>query len=364
MKFGGICSALTAAAASTWISVHPAAAQSGGISIYQEINNNVVQNILQNVRDQLRRQGAVPPSSGRLGFAATGSDFDNRDPFAFRGAEDARQALAYAKAPSTIPDVVSGWLYGGNLIGGIDRSITAGTVTDTSSVTGAFDVTKIGIFTVDDALTFIGTGGGSWSYQGGLLTVDTSAPSTSITVSYLRGGLSADLTSFVGWTRSTLSAPGFLPAVIEGNSLGSTGNVQYRFDFPFSVFIEPGIGMTYSEGYTKNFGTKISDTTEVHGGARFGTQMKWMDYIIQPSLSLFAYQITDSSALGAVGPVIPSSAIGYRGSGKIAVIWSPSFSSYFEVHAIGQTGGPSIPIAGYSPTQTTGFQGGIRYTWN
>ncbi|MCK1287276.1 autotransporter domain-containing protein [Bradyrhizobium sp. 44] len=364
MKRARIWGAFTAAAALTWILVQPATAQSGGISIYQEINDNVVQNILQNVRDHLRRQGAVPPSSGRLRFGADGSKFDSRDPFAVRGVDDPFQALAYAKATRAAPAVATGWLYSGNLIGGIDRSMTAGIVTDTSSVTGAFDVTKIGIFTGDDALTFIGTGGSSWSHQGGLLTVDTSAPSTSITVSYLRGGLSADLTSFLGWTRSTLSAPGFVPAVIEGNTLGFTGNVQYRFDFPFSVFIEPGIGMTYSEGYSENFGIKISDTTEVHAGARFGTQMKWMDYIVQPSLSVFAYQITDSSALGAVGPIIPSSAIGYRGSGKIAIVWSPSFSSYLEVHAIGQTGGPSAPIAGYNPTQTSGVQAGLRYTWN
>jgi len=353
-----------AAAAFTLIVAQPAAAQSAGISRYQEINNNVVQNILQNVRDQLRRQGVVAPSPGRLGFGAGGSDFDNRDPFAVRGFDDPFRALAYAKAPGGVPAVASGWLYGGNVIGGADRSMTAGIMTDTSSVTGAFDVTKIGVFTGDDALTFIGTGGDSWSHQGGLFTVDTSAPSTSVTVSYLRGGLSADLTSFVGWTRSTLSAPGFAPAVIEGSSIGFTGNVQYRFDFPFSVFIEPGIGMTYSEGYTENFGTKLSDTTEVHGGARFGTEMKWMTYTVQPSVSVFAYQITDSSALGVVGPIIPTSAIGYRGSGKIAVIWSPSFSSYLEVHAIGPAGGPSKPIVGYSTTQTTGLQAGLRYTWN
>ncbi|MBB4381967.1 hypothetical protein SAMN05216573_102466 [Bradyrhizobium sp. Rc3b] len=362
MKFRAFSS--VAAAAFTLMVAQPAAAQSGGISIYQEINNNVVQNILQNVRDQLRRRDIVLPSSGRLAFGVGGSDFDNRDPFAARGVDDPFRALAYAKAPGAVPAVASGWLYSGNLIGGVDRSMTAGIVTDTSSVTGAFDVTKIGIFAGDDALTFIGTGGGSWSHQGGLLTVDTTAPSTSVTVAYLRGGLSADLTSFVGWTRSTLSGSGFAPAVIEGNSLGFTGNVQYRFDFPFSVFIEPGIGMTYSEGYSENFGTKISDTTEVHGGARFGTQMRWMDYTVQPSVSLFAYQITDSSALGVVGPIIPTSAIGYRGSGKIAVVWSPSFTSYIEVHAIGPASGPSKPLAGYSPTQTTGVQAGLRYTWN
>ncbi|PJG54550.1 hypothetical protein CVM73_15115 [Bradyrhizobium forestalis] len=64
-----------------------------------------------------------------------------------------------------------------------------------ASVTGAFDVTRIGIFTGSDALTFMGTGGDAWSHQGGLLNVDTSVPSTSATLAYLNGGFSLDLTS-------------------------------------------------------------------------------------------------------------------------------------------------------------------------
>jgi hypothetical protein len=363
MKLAGSSSGSVAAAAFILILTQPAAAQSNGISLYQQINNNVVQNILQDVRDQIRGR-RVPLPRARLGFAAGGSDFDNRDPFTVRGFDDPFRALAYATAPQEPPAIASGWLYGANMVGGADRSMTSGTSTETWSVTGAFDVTKIGIFAENDALTFMGAGGDASSHQGGLLNVDTSAPSTSGTLAYLRGGFSADLTSFVGWTRSNVSIAAFAPTVIDSSSVSFTGNLQYRFDFPYSVFIEPGMGMTYSEGHTANFGMKISDTTEVHAGARFGTEMKWMTHTIAPTLSVFAYQVVDSSALGVVGPIIPSSAIGYRGSGKIEVIWTPSFSSYLEIHAIGQASGPSKPIAGYSPTQTTGVQAGLRYTWN
>ncbi|MBR0783832.1 hypothetical protein [Bradyrhizobium iriomotense] len=364
MRFRGFSSVSAAAAAAfLLILAQPAAAQSGGISLYQQINNNAVQNLLQSLRDQIRaRRPGSPPT--RLPFSAGGSDFDARNPFAVTGFDDRFEALAYAKAPAGTPAVASSWLYGANLIGSGERSMTGGIITDTASVTGAFDVTKIGIFNGNDALTFMGTGGDARSHQGGLLNVDTTVPSTSATLAYLNGGFSLDLTSFVGWTRSALSGPVFVPTVIEGSSVGFTGNVQYRIDLPYSVFIEPGIGMTYSEGYTANFGTKLSDTTEVHAGGRLGTEMKWMTYTVQPAVSLFAYQITDSSALGVVGPIFPSSAIGYRGSGKISVVWSANFSSYLEVHATGQASGPSKPIAAYNTTQTTGVQAGLRYTWN
>ena len=181
------------------------------------------------------------------------------------------------------------------------------------------------------------------------------------TLSYSNGGFSADFTSFASWTRSTVhTVP---PVVADGSLLGYTVNAQYRFDLPFSVFIEPTIGVTYTEGYTANFGVKLSDATEMHGGARFGTEMKWMGYTVQPTLSATVNQTVDSSAVGVVGPILPVSVTGFQGSGKITVIWTPNFSSYVEVHATGMTG-PSKPILGYSTTQTTGAQAGLRYQWN
>ncbi len=360
MRFPGRLGAPAIGAAFLMLFAESAAAQSGR-NLYLEINNSVVQNILLSVRDQIRA-GRPVSSPGRLGFGAVASDFDNRNPFAGGPFNAPFRALAYAKAPAAAP--APAWLYGANLAGSGDRSMTWGIATDTSTVTGAFDVTRIGIFAEGDALTFVGSGATSWSHQGGLLTVDTSAPATSGTLAYLNGGFSADFTSFAGWTRTAASIASFPLPIIEASSLGFTGNVQYRFDFPYSVFIEPTIGVTYSEGYTANFGSKISDMTEVHAGARVGTAMKWMDFIVQPTVSASAYQITDSNALGFTGPIIPQSVIGYRASSRVAVIWTPNFSSYLEVRASGMAGGPTKPIPTYSMTQTTGLQGGLRYTWN
>ena len=331
--------------------------QSAGSTLQQDIINGVVQNIIQNVRDQIHARLVSPP--GRLGFNADESDFDNRDPFAVHGSPDPFRALGYAKAPAMAPDPGSAWLYGVNVVGAGDRSVTSGIGTYVSTVTGAFDVTKIGIFTSSDALTFIATGSDSWGHQGGLVSVDTSTPSPSGTLSYSNGGFSADFTGFASWTRTAVSIVPFPAAVMEGSLLGYTGNAQYRFDLPYSVFIEPTIGVTYTEGYTANFGAKISDTTEVHGGARFGTEMKWMGYKVQPTLSASVYQIVDSSAVGVVGSIIPSSMIGFRGSGKVTVIWTPSFSSFLEAHASGMTGASQSNLA-FSTTQTTGAQAGLR----
>ncbi|MDO9385022.1 MAG: hypothetical protein Q7T86_19420 [Hyphomicrobiaceae bacterium] len=360
MRFPGRLGAPAIGAAFFMLFAESAAAQSGR-NLYLEINNSVVQNILLSVRDQIRA-GRPVSSPGRLGFGAVASDFDNRNPFAVGPFDAPFRALAYAKAPAAAP--APAWLYGANLAGSGDRSMTWGIATDTSTVTGAFDVTRIGIFAEGDALTFVGSGATSWSHQGGLLTVETSAPATSGTLAYLNGGFSADFTSFAGWTRTAASIASSPLPIIEASSLGFTGNVQYRFDFPYSVFIEPTIGVTYSEGYTANFGSKISDMTEVHAGARVGTAMRWMDFIVQPTVSASAYQITDSNALGFTGPIIPQSVIGYRASSRVAVIWTPNFSSYLEVRASGMAGGPTKPIPTYSMTQTTGLQGGLRYTWN
>ena len=352
--------ALVVVAGAFLLMAQPAAAQSNGSTLQQNAINRVVQTIIQSVRDQVRARRLVAPS-GRLGFNGDESNLDSRDLFAAEDIPDTFRALAYAKAPATAPAPGSMWLYGANVVGADDESKTAGIGTSVATSTGAFDVTKIGIFTDSDALTFIATGSHAWSHQHGLVTVDNSTPSISGTLSYSNGGFSADFTDFASWTRSTLqTAP---PMVVNGSLLGYTVNAQYRFDLPLSVFIEPTIGVTYTEGYTANFGTKLSDATELHGGARFGTEMRWMGYTVQPTLSALVSQTVDSSAVGVVGPIITVSVTSFQGSGKITVIWTPNFSSFLEAHAVAMTG-PSKPILGYNTTRTAGAQAGLRYSWN
>ncbi|MBN9007127.1 MAG: autotransporter domain-containing protein [Rhizobiales bacterium] len=336
----------------------PAAAQSAGRTIQQEAINRVVQTIIQSVRDQVHDRKLVAPS-GPLGFAAGESEFDSRNPFATQDIPISFSALAYAKAPPAAPG--SSWLYGANLTGADDESKTAGISTSIATTTGAFDVTKIGVFTMSDTLTFIASGSNAWSHQHGPFSIDNTTPSVSGTLSYSNSGFSVDFTSFVSWTRSTFqTAPAI---VVNGNLLGYTANTQYRFDLPSAVFIEPTIGMTYTEGYTANFGTKVSDTTEVHGGARVGATMPWMGYTVQPTLSALVSRTVDSSAAGFPGPIVPAGVIGFQGSARVTVIWTPNFSSFVEAHATGMTG-PSVPTLGYNTTRTVGAQAGLRYSWN
>ncbi|MBR0839525.1 hypothetical protein JQ607_04900 [Bradyrhizobium liaoningense] len=369
MQFSKLFKGLLAAAAVAVVMVQPAAAQTNS-NIPREVVNNVVQNIIQNVRDQIQQRKIVS-RSGVMRFSGETSDFDGRDPFASNGISDPFSALAYAKAPYTkapalaAPPVAT-WLYGANLVGSGDKGTTLGTETSVATVTGAFDVTKIGIFTATDALTFIGTGSHTWSHAftggtafAGPFVFDGSVPSTSGTLSYINGGFSADFTALASWTRTStnLAIVGGIP---DASSAAYTLNGQYRFDFPYTVWIEPTAGVTYTEAYTANFGSKTGETTEVHGGARAGFETKWMGFTIQPTVSGQVFKIVDISGFGA-GSV--DGAYGGRGSGKITVLWTPQFSSFIEIHASGTTLPKTGLALGTSGTQVVGTQAGLRYTW-
>jgi hypothetical protein len=337
----------------------PASAQ----SIQQLIVNNVIQNILQDVRDQIQGRRIVTPP-GMMRFSGEESDYDNRNPFALQGKDDPFGALAYAKAPPMAAAPPATWIYGINAVGTGDETHAAG-FTGTTSVTGtgAFDVTKIGIFTATDALTFIATGSDTWSHTSGGTLFNSETPSASGTLAYVNGGFSTDFTATASWTRDT--AIGLVAPPADSSSMSYTGNLQYKYDLPNTFFIEPTVGTTYTDLYTANFGTWTGYSEEVHGGARFGAEVKWMSYMVQPSLTVVGFRVVETSTtLGAVAgaaaiPGLPaaaggtgSMAPGVRASGKLNVIWTQNFSSYIEAHA--------IELAG---SDTTGGSVGLRYTW-
>jgi hypothetical protein len=247
----------------------------------------------------------------------------------------------YTKAPP--PAAAPLWLYGANLVGRFGQSYTFGNQINIGTVTGTFDVTKIGIFTTTDALTFIGTGSGSFahSFAGAFSQWDSSTPAGSGTLSYLNGGFSADLIVLASGTDYTARVA--LVAPTNNSVVSVIGNGQYRFDFPYSVFIEPTAGVTYAEVYTSSFGMKVADCTEVHGGARIGTEMKWMGYTVQPVLSGSVFQIEDFNVstnpiAATIIPESPNLGLGDRGSAKITVLWTENFSSYLEGHTSGLAG--------------------------
>jgi len=366
MIFSRFVKGVAAAVALFLLMAQPASAQSDYVQ--REIVNNIIQNILQSVRDEIQHRRLVTPAR-RLPFSGEDAEFNNRDPFAARGESNPFAALAYAKAPPMAPAVSQQWLYGANLIGSGDQSYTFGTRIDTQTVTGAFDVTKIGIFTATDALTFIGTGSNSWSHSftAGIgpvagFSLDSTIPAASGTLSYLNGGFSADFTSLASWTSNSASLGFVAPA--DSSAVSLTGNAQYRFDFPYSIFFEPTAGVTYTEVYTSNFGTKLADATEVHGGMRVGTEMKWMGFTVQPTLSGAVFQVVDintTAVAAGIPAATPSQVLGGRGSAKITVLWTPNFSSYLEGHTSGVAGTKTFPAI--AAVQTTGVQAGLRYTW-
>ncbi|SHL08662.1 hypothetical protein SAMN05444159_4956 [Bradyrhizobium lablabi] len=345
--------------------------------IEDQIIRNVIQNILQNVRDQIQSR-KVLPAPGMLRFSAEESEFDNRNPFAAQGSDNPFAALAYAKSPvlKAPPMAVAPaplWIYGVNAVGSEDLSRSFGTVSSTSTGTGAFDVTKIGIFTASDALTFVATGSDSWSHTSGFTFSDSNTPSGSGTLAYTNGGFSTDFTVTASWTRTTLIGLGIVGTVPDTSSLSYTDNVQYKYDLPYSVFIEPTVGVTYTELYTANFGMKTGDSTEVHGGARIGTQMKWMGFVVEPQISGAVFKVVDQSGIVAAPGLPPGfggvpvavagvteTGLGGRGSAKVNVIWTDHFSSYFEGHGSGVAG---TKTQGFVATQTIGGSVGLRYTW-
>jgi hypothetical protein len=338
----------------------PASAQ----SIQQQVINNVIENILQDVRDQLQGRRVLP--SGRaLRFSSEGAnDFDANAPFAESNPNDPFNALAYTKTGPVYTKapvaVAPTYLYGINLVGSGDQSRAAGITTSSASATGAFDVTKIGIFTASDALTFVATGSGVWSHAIG---IDTDTGSGAGTLAYTNGGFSTDFTANASWTHESLAAVGIV-APPNSTSLSYTGNVQYKFDLPTTWFFEPTIGFTYTDLYTANFGTQIGDSTEVHGGARVGFDAVWYSVRVQPSITMAAFSIVGQSGAGAAATpglpagvgvaagATPTGALGGRGSAKINFLWTDHFSSFIEAHA-----------SAIASTNAAGASGGLRWTF-
>jgi hypothetical protein len=349
MKFGFAATAVGLAL--SCVVAAPASAQ----TVEERILANIIQDTLQSIRDQIQSRKPFAPAEGTLTFSAERSEFDNRNPFAAQDSSNPFGALAYAKAPAAAaPTPV--WFYGINAIMSGDRTTSIGSVATTTTAVGAVDVTKLGIFTASDALTFLATGSNSWSHiPTGFFNSTT--PSGSGTLAYTNGGFSTDFTATASWTSNTSILAG-IAAPANSSLLAYTGNVQYKYGLIYSWFIEPTVGSTYTDFYTANFGMWTGSSTEVHGGARVGCEFMFAGVKLQPSISGAAFEIVNVSGGGGVAAaglpnvVAQLNKLGGRGSGKINFIWTDSFSSYIEAHASGVAG-----------TQTVGVQGGLRYTF-
>jgi hypothetical protein len=322
-----------------------------------------VQNTLWTIHDAVRSRTPTAPESRRMPFAGEESDFDARRPFEQR-TQGAFDALGYAKAPAMAPAAAPVWLFGVNAIGAGDETRTGGTNTTSPSASAAFDVTKIGIFTASDALTFVATGTGIRANTFGL-QIDTGSGAG--TLAYTNGGFSADFTTAATWSNPKSVIAGFI-APANSSSISYTGNVQYKYDLPYTVFIEPTIGVTYMETWTANFGTRTGNATEFHAGGRIGMEWTWIGYKVQPQLAGQVFKNVIQAGLLAGGvPGLPGAlagndaGLGGRGSVRFNVIWTPNLSSFLDIHgsALSGTKTPSTLVA----TQTFGGSIGGRYSW-
>ena len=116
-------------------------------------------------------------------------------------------AGTYTKAP---PMVAPTYIYGLNLIGSGDWSRAAGITVSSFGATGAADITKIGILSAYDALTFVFTGSGVWSNAP---AIDTNTAVGAGTIAYINGGFSTDFTVSGSWSSTSHpSAPGGAPS--------------------------------------------------------------------------------------------------------------------------------------------------------
>jgi hypothetical protein len=335
--------------------------QAKASSITDQIIQNVIQNILQDVRDQIQRRTMRPP----LAPPNRALRFSGDDANSASSADDPFKALGYAKMPtkaSPLQTAVAApyFIVGFNVTGSGDssRSTAGGVTINTSSfaATGAVDVTKIGIFTPSDALSVVFTGSGIWSRSTG---VDSTTSVGAGTIAYVNGGFSTDFTVVGNWTRTSITG-GTAP---DSSGVSYSPNVQYKFDLANGWFIEPTIGVSFTETFADNFGTKTGDSTELHGGARIGTEIMWNGIRVQPSVSGAVFTIVHQSGAGATtgpggaplagsGSTSQEGDVGGRGSGKLNFVWSNSFSSFIEVHG-----------SGIANTTDIGGSGGLRWTF-
>jgi hypothetical protein len=318
-------------------------------AVEREIFRNALENILRDVRDQIQRRTLVPlPSQNlpmRFSGEATNVAARVEEPFA---------ALGYAglvrKAPPMVAPLLPAYIVGANLNASVDRSFTTGVVTNSVSITGAGDITKIGVFHTTDAISVILTGSGIFSRIPGIVTTNTTTSVGAGTIAYVNGGFSTDLTWNGMWTRTSLAAGG-IAAAPNTSAASFTPNAQYKFETGHGSFFEPTVGLTYTETYTANIG-KTGDNTEVHGGVRVGFQTMWDSVRVQPMVSVAAFTFVGASVAGAGVAPVTLGQVGLRASGKVNFIVTDRFQGFVEAH-----GNAIVNTTAY------GAMGGVRWSF-
>lgn len=328
------------------LDTQPAKAQ-GASEISRQVINSTIQSVIQTIRDRLQRKSLPREATTRpLRFAPDGS------PTA-QYFDEVFGALGYAKSPMVTkapaapppPPPPLQWAISGT--GSLDqqRTTVAGfeTTTNTEAATGTGSVTKIGVFGPSDAWVVGVVGGGSFSQQSG---VRTTTPSVGTFTAYVNGGFSADFTFLTSWSHTTtplLGAP-----TPNSTAYSYTGDVQYKFDLATGWWIEPTVGVTFTQTTFDAVGAVHGESTQVQGGARIGTEVLWNGVRVQPTITGLAYSNVHISTGGIVGGVAAGTDEGQvwgKGALKFTFLFTDQFSAFIEGNVRGTSG--TVDAIGY-----------------
>jgi hypothetical protein len=328
-------------------SIQPANAQSAdeiSRQVSRQVVNESIQSVIQSIRDQIQRRLAPAPAVRPLRFSADGNPTEAYYDEVFG-------ALGYAKssmptkasvaplAPPPPPPPALMW--GISVTGSVDqqRTTIAGlsTTTNTGSVVGTGDVTKIGVFTASDAVVIGVNGSGSRATTSGT-EAKTSGVGTFI--AYINGGFSTDFEFNYSSSDSSTTGP-LISISTETKAYSYSGNIQYKFDWPNGWWIEPTFGFSVTDTHFDIIGAGSGQTTLVQAGARFGTEVMWNGIRVQPTFTGLAYSNVSVDPGGvAVAIPIPTDEgqLWGKGVAKLNFVFNNQFSAFIEGNIRGTNG--------------------------
>lgn len=225
-----------------------------------------VQTILQQRRDQLQGAVAGPAISSRISsysasnFSANALGYDDQsqktNPLA---------SSAYAAAPSSTSasPAIGVWVQGMGDWEHDDALAAAdvGHFTRTYAAQGGLDRTWQGLTSSNDALVvgIVASRTGSHvSYDNSPVTVRLMGPGVGVYGEYVKGGLSADLTTKFDFLQLTQDFAGLAPnASVDVTNAGVSGNLQYKIASIGNTFAEPTVGFSYTRTMFSN-GTALN----------------------------------------------------------------------------------------------------------
>jgi Autotransporter beta-domain len=270
-------------------------------------------------------------------------------------------ALGYAKSPiytkaaAPLPSSVVFAIWGQGFADQEKRTETflgadVGRTTNTYGGLAGFDATFSNWLGMGGTFT-LGTLGGYT--QSNVRNADGSTsrvegPGVGIYSVTTKGGLSLDSVTKVDFFSLDRWQTGIPVLTLGLTSWATAGNINYRFYLPQNWWIEPTAGVSFNtikwDTPSKILGFQDGNTLRVQGGSRVGTSAVWGAYTVEGSLTGLAYSDVvvngGSIAVAAGAPLVPTDQgkVFGQGIGKIAVIWTPQFSSYVEGEVRGRDG--------------------------